>query len=288
MTQSAWAYWTHRLRLRALLKAFALGLALGISSASLLFLRAQCAAAARGISEDFKVILFLRDAPSEKDRAALEGRLRGVGGVESVAYVSPEQALSRLTRSDEDLVRRLALVGPSPLPAAFELRLGESGVENAPAVLSALDEIARPLGVVRYPSRELAALVETKFYAQTLRLVLEALGWIAAFVIAARLAALIPTEIYQSLFGLPGTSESHSAAIRRYLGAARGTLLLQIPTGVGALTGAILGAAASGAAFLPAAAILPAGDALGYGVAAGFLSLLGGLSAWALVDAPSL
>ncbi len=288
MSQPAWAYWTHRLHLRAFLKAFALGLALGISAASLLFLRAQSAAAARGISEDLKLILFLRETPSDKDRAALENRLRALDGIETVAFVTPEESLARLTRVDAELVRGLALVGPSPLPAAFEVRLSEAGIESALALLSKLDEISRPWGVVRYPSQELSALIETKFYAQTLRLVLELLGWLAVFVVAARIAAHVPTELYQRIFGLPRTSDSHAFALKRYLGVARGALALQIPTAAGSFAGAALGVAAASLAFLPAAALLPASDAWGYGVGAGGVALLCAIASWALIDAPSL
>jgi hypothetical protein len=270
------------------LKAFALALALGIASASLLFLRAQSAAAAQGISEDLKLILFLREAPSDADRAAMESRLRALDGIEAVAFVTPQESLARLTRADAELVRGLALVGPSPLPAAFEMRLGESGIESAPALLSKLADLSRSWGVVRYPSQELSALIETKFYAQTLRLVLELLGWLAVFVIAARIAAHIPAELYQRLFGLPRTSDSHVSALKRYLGAARGALALQVPTAAGALAGAILGVASAGIAFLPAAALLPAGDVWGYGVGAGGVALLCAMASWALIDAPSL
>ncbi len=288
MSQPAWAYWTHRLRLRAFLKAFSLGLALGIAAASLLFLRAQSSAAARGMAEDLKLILFLRETPSDTDRASLESGLRALDGIETVAFVTPEESLARLTRVDAELVRGLALVGPSPLPAAFEMRLGEAGIESAPALLAKLDELSRPWGVVRYPSQELSALIETKFYAQTLRLVLDLLGWLAVFVVAARVAAHVPAELYQRLFGLPGTSDSHVSALKRYLGVARGALALQIPTAAGAFAGAALGVASAGLAFLPAAALLPTGDAWGYGVGAAGVALLGAMASWALLDSPPL
>jgi cell division transport system permease protein len=85
------------------------------------------------LQQEIKVILYLRDGISEKERADLEGKLRQEPGVSSLLYVSKATALENFRRSLEGQDILLKGLGDNPLPASFELTL-EKAYQSSEAV----------------------------------------------------------------------------------------------------------------------------------------------------------
>jgi cell division transport system permease protein len=85
------------------------------------------------LQQEIKVILYLRDGLSEKERADLEGRVREEPGVSSVVYVSKATALENFRRSLEGQDILLKGLGDNPLPASLELTL-EKAYQSSEAV----------------------------------------------------------------------------------------------------------------------------------------------------------
>ncbi|HET6464851.1 MAG TPA: permease-like cell division protein FtsX [Nitrospiria bacterium] len=85
------------------------------------------------LQQEIKVILYLRDGLSEKERADLEGKIRQEPGVSNVLYVSKATALENFRRSLEGQDILLKGLGENPLPASFELTL-EKAYQSSEAV----------------------------------------------------------------------------------------------------------------------------------------------------------
>jgi cell division transport system permease protein len=85
------------------------------------------------LQQEIKVILYLRDGLSEKERADLEGKLRQEPGVSNVLYVSKAMALVNFRQSLEGQDILLKGLGDNPLPASFELTL-EKAYQSSEAV----------------------------------------------------------------------------------------------------------------------------------------------------------
>jgi cell division transport system permease protein len=85
------------------------------------------------LQQEIKVILYLRDGLSEKERADLEGKVRVEPGVSGVVYVSKAAALENFRRSLEGQDILLKGLGDNPLPASLELTL-EKAYQSSEAV----------------------------------------------------------------------------------------------------------------------------------------------------------
>jgi cell division transport system permease protein len=85
------------------------------------------------LQQEIKVILYLRDGLSEKERADLEGKVRAEPGVSGVVYVSKAAALENFRRSLEGQDILLKGLGDNPLPASLELTL-EKAYQSSEAV----------------------------------------------------------------------------------------------------------------------------------------------------------
>ncbi|MBI3622086.1 MAG: ABC transporter permease [Nitrospirae bacterium] len=88
-------------------------------------------------SEEARVQVFLREGLDQAQRDVVRGQLEREPAVESVVYVSEEEALSRFKTRLKDQASLLEGLGENPLPASFELR-----VRQDPAVLDQLAELA--------------------------------------------------------------------------------------------------------------------------------------------------
>jgi len=77
-------------------------------------------------SEKVQVTFYLEDHVAEGAREGLEGSLRGDAAVESVAYVSREEALQRFRRLFKEMRSLPEDLGENPFPAALEVTLRPS------------------------------------------------------------------------------------------------------------------------------------------------------------------
>lgn len=167
---------------------FALGAGVGLAAQTLLFLERQSARVEAALSEDFRVVFFLRGAVDESRLRVLEERLLASPESADVRYVSPREALEALRREDPELVEAVALVGENPLPGAFEVR---PAPEALPVLPRWLAEAARTgdWADVRHKPGQLQAILQARFYGRLLRVVLNTLLCLAAALVLAALAA---------------------------------------------------------------------------------------------------
>jgi cell division transport system permease protein len=74
-------------------------------------------------TQKVQVIVYLEDGTEERVRASLENRLREDPAVETVDYVSREQALARFREMFRDLSALPEDLGENPFPASLEVSL---------------------------------------------------------------------------------------------------------------------------------------------------------------------
>lgn len=91
----------------------------------------------RVASDEARVQVFLKDGLDQSRRDAIRAQLEHEPAVESVAYVSEDEALSRFKARLKDQAVLLEGLGSNPLPASFDVKL-----HQGPAVLSGLSSLA--------------------------------------------------------------------------------------------------------------------------------------------------
>src|SRR5687767_13344067 len=74
-------------------------------------------------TEKVQVVFYLDDGIDPVAQKGLEERLRAEGGVESLRYVSREEALARFKSLFRDLETLAADLGENPFPASLEVTL---------------------------------------------------------------------------------------------------------------------------------------------------------------------
>lgn len=192
----------------------ALGAGVGLAVQTLLFLERQSARLEGALAEDFRVLFFLRGPADEARVRVLEEKLLAAPEAAEVRYVSPKEALDALRREDPELVEAVALVEDNPLPPAFEVRPEPEAFARLPGWIA---EQARggDWSDVRHKPAQLQAVLQARFYARLLRVVLHTLLCLAA---ALALSALYATR------GSAGGPRARDAAAAA-LGAAAGALV---------------------------------------------------------------
>ncbi|MGE3955128.1 MAG: cell division protein FtsX [Vicinamibacterales bacterium] len=127
--------------------------------------------------------VYLTDAVSGAERAAIERELQASGGVSSVEYVSKEAALARFRQTFPDLAGTLGSLEGNPLPASLDVRL-LSSIEAQRAVERLVERLRTTAGVsdVRYDKEWLDRLLRGLRF---LRIIGLSLG--AALILAAAL-----------------------------------------------------------------------------------------------------
>jgi cell division transport system permease protein len=67
------------------------------------------------------VDVYLKDSATTADRAEVEQSLKGTAGVQSVEYISKDEALRELGRKVSDVSDKIELLGNNPLPSLFRV-----------------------------------------------------------------------------------------------------------------------------------------------------------------------
>lgn len=153
-----------------LLVVFCLALAGGLAGEALLVLKRHCAGIETALHDDFRVLAFLRGAPDEARLKVLEEKLRALPDVEEAAFVSRDEALSRLRAQDPDLVEAVTWLGENPLPQAFELRLAPGSLGRFPQWLAAAAPVSE-WAELRYKPGQVRAILQVQFYERFLGVV---------------------------------------------------------------------------------------------------------------------
>lgn len=136
---------------------------------SLLFMESQARRIEQALTDDFKIVAFVKADVNAGKLKVLEEKVRALPDVEAARLVSRDEALETLRREDPDLVESVALLGENPLQPAFEVRLAAaslaragSWVENAYALPEFED--------IRYKPAQIRAILLAQFYGYFLKL----------------------------------------------------------------------------------------------------------------------
>lgn len=165
----------------------ALGAGVGLAAQTLLFLERQSVRLEATLADDFRVVFFLRGRADEARVRVLEEKLLASPESGEVRYVSPKEALDALRREDPELVESIALVEDNPLPGAFEVKPEPDAFASLPRWIA---EAARSgdWSDVRHKPAQLQAVLQARFYARLLRVVLDTLLCLAAALILSAFA----------------------------------------------------------------------------------------------------
>jgi hypothetical protein len=158
---------------------FAFAAAAALAGQTLLFVEGQCRRLEAALRDDFRVVFFLRGALEESKRVVLEEKLRASPDVAEARYVSPEESLATLKRSDAELVDSVAFVGDNPLPGAFEIRPNSDALPRLATWIDSAEGLA-DWSDVRWKTAQLQAILRARLYAHWLRVTLSALFCSAA------------------------------------------------------------------------------------------------------------
>src|SRR5579859_1732667 len=101
---------------------FAFAATAALAAQTLLLVERQCRRLESALTEDFRVVLFLRGTVEDAKRTVLEEKLRALPEVADLSYVTPEEGLAAVRHEDPELVDAVSLVGDNPLPGAFEIK----------------------------------------------------------------------------------------------------------------------------------------------------------------------
>lgn len=125
-----------------LLNVSVIGVALALPLGGYMLLQ-NLSQVARPVTGNPQISLFLAPEAGKADIAALEARLKQVPGVGAVHFISREQALEGLKRS-ENMAEVIAALQSNPLPDAFVLETGggAADLERLGTELKALPKVA--------------------------------------------------------------------------------------------------------------------------------------------------
>jgi len=140
-------------------------------------------------SNSAEISVFLADAATPEQRAAIERTLTTGNIVESHQYLSKADALARFKKTFTDLSGTIDSLGENPLPASYEVRL-RPGAEGAVDLL--LAELRQAPGVadVRYDREWLERLAAAVRVIRSAGFILGALLTIAAALTVANVVRL--------------------------------------------------------------------------------------------------
>jgi cell division transport system permease protein len=125
-----------------LLNVMVIGVALALPLGGYMLLQ-NLGSVTRKVTGNPQISLFLAPETGRADITALEARLKQVPGVRAVRFISREQALEGLKRS-ENMADVIAALQSNPLPDAFVLETSGSAsvIENMESELKALPKVA--------------------------------------------------------------------------------------------------------------------------------------------------
>ncbi len=124
-------------------------------------------------TQSAEMSIYLDDVVSEPERTAIRQKLEAEPGVADVIFVTKEEALARFGAEFPELGDVTASLEANPFPAAFEVRLTESGMAGGAQALATTVTTLPGVADVRYDQRWLARLIAVLTALRTA-------GWVAA------------------------------------------------------------------------------------------------------------
>ena len=124
-------------------------------------------------TQSAEMSIYLDDVVSEPERTAIRQKLEAEPGVAEVIFVTKEEALARFGAEFPELGDVTASLEANPFPAAFEVRLTESGMAGGAQALATTVTTLPGVADVRYDQRWLARLIAVLTALRTA-------GWVAA------------------------------------------------------------------------------------------------------------
>ena len=154
--------------------AFAVGLTGGIGGETLLFMQRQCAKIQSVLSDDFRIVLFLKNDLEESRQKIVADQLRGLPEVAYVRGISRQEAMADLRREDPELAESVTFLSDNPLNPAFEVVIKEAGFGNIAHFLAAAQPLA-DWSDIRYKPAQVRAIFQAQFYKHVIDLALNAI-----------------------------------------------------------------------------------------------------------------
>jgi len=136
--------------------------------------------------------VYLTDAVTSGERAAIEGALDGGGVATGRSYVSKAEALAKFRSTFADLASGMEGLGDNPLPASYEVRLRTGADQAVEALVAKLRQLPG-VADVRYDRQWLSRLLAAITFVRGLGL---ALGILLAAAAALTVATVVRLGLY--------------------------------------------------------------------------------------------
>jgi len=92
------------------------------------------------LEKKLSVVIFLKaDFPPEQV-TPLQEQLKQLANVETIDYISPDQALANFTQ-DQSIAQQVQVVGENPLPGSFTIKVKDSHLERVRPLVSRIKEM---------------------------------------------------------------------------------------------------------------------------------------------------
>jgi septal ring factor EnvC (AmiA/AmiB activator) len=156
---------------KTIISLLLLGFAGGVLGQGVFILRDHCTRLESSLTNDFRVLVFLKHGTSEGRRKIAQEHLLALPQTEDVVYVSPKDGLNRIEAEDPGFSDTVALLGENPLPHAFEAELSEAALSDLGAWVSSAQKI-KEVADIRYKTLQAGAILQIRFYAHFLNLLL--------------------------------------------------------------------------------------------------------------------
>lgn len=141
-------------------------------------MRRQCRQVESSLSEDFRVLAFLKSDLSPSKAKVLEEEVRALPEVADVQYLSSDSALSYLKERSPEMIQSVSVLGENPLDAVMEIRLLPDALPGLAQWIDNASKISE-LSDLRYKPLQAKAILQARFYRHFLELAmsLAALPW---------------------------------------------------------------------------------------------------------------
>ncbi len=170
---------------------------------------------ARAAADEMTLQVYLRDEIEPAQHARLKSRLEREPAVQSVAFVSKEEALTRLKAQLKGQAAVLEGLGNNPLPASFDVQLRQdpSLLAELPVLVSRI-EVEPGVEQIRYGEEWLGRF-------RVVLAFLHALGWGVGGVVAVAVVAIVANTIRFMI-----DARRDDIAVLKIVGASQGVIAL--------------------------------------------------------------
>lgn len=146
-----------------------------IYTTSILFLYFQSKTINRFLSNDFRIIVAIKDGVKDD----IVSKVANIKGVKSCKRVSSDDLMSKLEKEDKELYFSIRSLSKNPIPDVVEVEIDSmylGGIDNI------VDEISKVSGIsdIRYRPDEIVAIMHTEFYSRFLLFVF-GMGFVVIF-----------------------------------------------------------------------------------------------------------